>query len=220
MRVTGALGHPSKNMHIITGKYKGRIIKAPKGIRPTEDRVRKAFFDIMGDVSGLAFLELFAGSGAMGLEALSLGAEEVVFVENDRNCVRTIESNIHSLMLQVTSSQPQSRVLKPAACSLQPAACSLKPEVSIIPKDVFEVIPMLAKNNRKFDLIFLDPPYYRGLGEKILQIFQDYDILLPSGYIIIQHFKKDSVPEIAGNLVLWRQKKYGDSLLSFYNKKG
>lgn len=179
-------------MRIITGKYKGRIIKAPKGIRPTEDRVRKAFFDIMGDISGLSFLELFAGSGAMGIEALSLGAKEAVFVENDMKCIKTIEDNIKILGRR---------------------------GIEIIPQDVLKAIPILAASGRKFDIIFLDPPYYQFMAEKTLQILQDYDILLPSGYIGIQHFKKDTLPAQRRNLVLCKQKEYGDTLLSFYKRE-
>jgi len=183
-------------MRIITGKYKGRIIKAPKGIRPTEDRVRKAFFDIMGDISGLSFLELFAGSGAMGIEALSFGAREVVFVEKDINCVKVIKENIRSLI-------PEASI-----CGGQ--------ITEVISKDVSGIIPMFSEKQRKFDIIFLDPPYYRGLAEKILQLLADYDILLSSGHIGIQHFKKDTLPDKQGKLVLFKQKEYGDTLLSFY----
>jgi 16S rRNA G966 N2-methylase RsmD len=143
-----------------------------------------------------------------------------VFVENDRNCVRTIEENIRNLLLQASSHKSQAGGLQPVACSLRPEACNMKPEASIIPKDAFEAIPMLAKNNRKFDLVFLDPPYYRGLAEKILQILQDYDILLASGLIGIQHFKKDVLPDKQGKLSLFKQTKYGDTILSFYSQEG
>jgi 16S rRNA (guanine(966)-N(2))-methyltransferase RsmD len=183
-------------MRIITGKYKGRNIKTPKGIRPTEDRVRKAFFDIMGDISDLSFLELFAGSGAMGLEALSLGAQGVMFVENDRNCVKVIEDNLKTLSSQSSVTSP--------------------PKIEIIAKDVLKTIPWLREQGQKFNLIFLDPPYYQGLAEKTLQILQDYDILLPSGYIGIQHFKKDTLADKQDKLVLFKRKEYGDSILSFY----
>jgi len=187
-------------MRIITGKYKGRTIKAPKGIRPSEDRVRKAFFDIMGDISGLSFLELFAGSGAMGLEALSLGAQEVMFVEKERNCIKTIEDNIKTLGFQ--SPVPSAQYIK------------------IIAKDALKTIPILAQRGQKFDIIFFDPPYYQEIAEKILQLLADYDILLSSGYIGIQHFKKDTLPDKKGKLVLFKRKKYGDTLLSFYRLEG
>jgi 16S rRNA (guanine966-N2)-methyltransferase len=84
-------------MRIISGKYKGRRIQMPKGIRPTQDKVRKALFDILGDISGLSFLELFAGSGAVGFEAVSRGAKELILVEDNRACQLTIAKNIESL---------------------------------------------------------------------------------------------------------------------------
>ncbi|MDD5348327.1 MAG: 16S rRNA (guanine(966)-N(2))-methyltransferase RsmD [Candidatus Omnitrophica bacterium] len=177
-------------MRIISGKYKGRILKAPKGIRPTEDRVRKALFDILGDVSDLAFLELFAGSGAVGLEALSAGAAQAVFCEKDRQAIKAIQENLKALKAQE--------------------------EAEILPGDVIDAIEHMARSSRKFDIVFLDPPYYGQSAEKTLQTLGDYDILQTSGYIIVQHFKKDSLPAKQGNLALVRQEKYGDSLLSFY----
>ncbi len=181
-------------MRIITGQYKSRILKAPKGIRPTEDRIRKALFDILGGVSGLSFLDLFAGSGSVGFEALSQGSQEVVFVENQRQSSLAIEENIKNLGCQ--------------------------DKVMVLCQDAFRAIDNLAQKGQKFDLIFLDPPYYQGLAEKILQILGEYDILHTFGYVIIQHFKKDFAAKKAGKLVLWRQEQYGDSMLSFYKLEG
>ena len=181
-------------MRIITGQYKGRTIQAPKGIRPTEERVRKAFFDIMADVSGMSFLELFAGSGAMGFEALSQGASTVLFVEKDRQAVKAIEINLKKL--------------------------GISSQAELVCADVLQFIPVLAKNKRKFDLIFLDPPYYRGMAEKTLQILAEYDILQNPGYLIIQHFKRDPLPDRQGGFVLFKQSRYSDALLSFYRKEG
>lgn len=177
-------------MRIITGQYKSRLLKTPKGIRPTEGRIRKALFDILGGVSGLSFLDLFAGSGSVGFEALSQGAQEVVFVESQRKSSLAIEENIKNLSCQA--------------------------KVRVLCQDAFRAIDNLAQKGQKFDLIFLDPPYYQGLAEKILQILGEYDILHSFGYVIIQHFKKDLVAEKAGKLALWRQEQYGDSMLSFY----
>jgi 16S rRNA (guanine966-N2)-methyltransferase len=190
-------------MRIITGMYKGRQLKTPANIRPTEDRVRKALFDILGDISGLSFLELFAGSGSVGLEALSQGAASAVFVEKDRNCSIIIEQNIKSLVSK-TGDDPS------------PAA-GLGLKSTILTDDAAAAVSRLAKQARKFDLIFADPPYYRGLSEKILQTVDEYDILVhASGFMVIQHFKKDPLPSKQGNLVLFKQSSYGDTVLSFY----
>ena len=203
-------------MRISTGKYKGRQIKAPAGIRPTQDKVRKALFDILGDIEGLSFLELFAGSGAVGFEAVSRGVRELTWVESSRDCLLEIKKNIE--------------LLKVRACEL-------------LPKDTDTAIKMLHENGRSFDIIFLDPPYYKGkasrrysfkragahsgsmggnedepLTKKTLQTLSVYDILNKNGFIIVQHFKKDNLPDALGDLTLFRQSRYGDTVLSFYRK--
>jgi len=178
-------------MRIISGKYKGRIVKMPKGIRPTQNKVRKALFDILGDVEGLSFLELFAGSGAIGFEAVSRGVRELTLVEYNRNCLLAINKNIESLKLK--------------SCQLYP-------------KESGEAIKKIHQDKKKFDIIFLDPPYHRGMVKKTLQILGAYDILAPNGLVVIQHFKKDSLPETEGDLILFRQSRYGDTILSFYKK--
>ncbi|MBI5145119.1 MAG: 16S rRNA (guanine(966)-N(2))-methyltransferase RsmD [Candidatus Omnitrophica bacterium] len=179
-------------MRIISGEYKGRVIKMPKGIRPTQGKVRKALFDILGDIEGLSFLELFAGSGAVGFEALSKGVSDLTLVEYDRDCLQAIEKNIAAL--------------KPRACTLYPQQAE-------------RAIKALHKEGKTFDIVFLDPPYYEGLAKKTLQTLSCYDILTPYGFIVAQHFKKDNLPDAAGDLTLFRQKRYGDTILSFYKKE-
>lgn len=202
-------------MRILTGKYKGRIIKMPKGIRPTQDKVRKALFDILGDIEGLSFLELFAGSGAVGIEALSRGAKGVVFVEKNQQCIDNIK--ISGSLMGLLGHK-------------------------VMGLDVQEAIKRLSKAGETFDIIFLDPPYYKGWAnpvtdrppkaavrrprrlvcngaKKILQILGGYDILAPCGFIIAQHFKKDILPKEAGYLRLFRESRYADTILSFYKRK-
>ena len=203
-------------MRIISGKYKGRTIKMPKGIRPTQNKVRKALFDSLGEINGLSFLELFAGSGAVGFEALSQGAKEVVFVEKDRKCIEKIEENLSVLAFS------RSRVLA---------------------LDALVAIKQLGKSGEKLDIIFLDPPYYKrkvprhyvsrsslgasgskvavmgeSLSKKTLQTLGAYDILALNGFIVVQHFKKDKLPGESGQLVLVKEARYGDTVLSFYRK--
>jgi 16S rRNA (guanine(966)-N(2))-methyltransferase RsmD len=176
-------------MRIISGKYKGRVMKMPKGIRPTQAKVRKALFDILGDIKGLSFLELFSGSGAVGIDALSMGAKEVVFVEKDKFCLRVLRGNL-------TYPPPST--------------------YSILPFDVFKAIEKLSKENHKFDIIFIDPPYYEDAAKKTLQMLCAYDILAPTGFIIAQHFKRENLPDALGVLTLFKRKTYGDTVLSFY----
>lgn len=178
-------------MRINSGEYKGRRVLMPAGIRPTQDKVRKALFDILGDIEGLSFLELFAGSGAVGFEAASRGAKNLALVELNRECLLAIEKNIEALKIK---------------------SCD------IYPKETDDAIKALHKGKNKFDIIFLDPPYYKGLSKKTLQTLIAYDILAPGGLVIVQHFKKDNLPDVLGDLALFRQAHYGDTCLSFYRK--
>jgi len=178
-------------MRITTGLYRGRRILMPEGIRPTQDKVRKALFDILGDIEGLSFLELFAGSGAVGFEAASRGAGDLTLVELNRECLLAIEKNIEALKVR---------------------SCD------ICPKEADSAIKALHKNKKKFDIIFLDPPYYRDMSKKTLQTLIAYDILAPGGLVIVQHFKKDNLPDTLGDLALFRQARYADTALSFYRK--
>lgn len=179
-------------IRITSGRFKGRVLKIPKGIRPTQEKVRKAFFDILGGVEGLSFLELFAGSGAVSFEALSRGAGPVVMVEHNRDCVLNIGKN--------------SEVFGAMDCVLYPGL-------------VEQALPALHRKGRRFDIIFLDPPYHQELSKKTLQMLRAYDILAPDGLLAIQHFKKDELPKISGEFILVKEAKYGDTVLSFYRKK-
>jgi len=179
----------------------------PKGIRPTQGKVRKALFDILGDIQGLSFLELFSGSGAVGFEAVSQGAKQVVFVENNSGCIKALKNNFTYL---------------------------LPTTYYLLPLDVFMAIKKLSKDKKQFDIIFLDPPYYRPEGrglasfgqshkdvsKKILQMLGVYDILAPNGFVAIQHFKKEQLPKESGKLILVKESRYGDTVLSFYKKIG
>jgi 16S rRNA (guanine966-N2)-methyltransferase len=207
-------------MRITTGIYKGRNIKMPEGIRPTQNIARKAIFDIIGDIKGLTFLELFAGSGAVGFEAASCGAKEVVFVENSSVCIKAINDNI-SLFQSSNISQTQPK------------------DYLVIQLDANEAIKQLSKQKKSFDIVFFDPPYnigkkgenslatpgHKGLAgvppsaaKKTLQTLSVHDILPPNGLIIVQYSKQESLPEHLGVLNLLKLSIYGDTKLSFYQK--
>jgi len=181
-------------MKILTGNLKGLILKSPKGkLRSTQDKVRKAIFDVLRNViSGANFLELFAGSGSVGIEALSCGAGFVCFVENDGEACGLLRDNLAKARLT---------------------------NYAIKPIDAFAALEQFSKEKKSFDIIFLDPPYYQELAKKILLSLSAYDILKPSGLVIIQHFKKDVIPEITGSLKIFKQKIYGDTVVSFYQMK-
>ncbi|MDD5617683.1 MAG: 16S rRNA (guanine(966)-N(2))-methyltransferase RsmD [Candidatus Omnitrophica bacterium] len=183
-------------MRIASGLFRSRIIKYPKNIRPTQDKIRKSLFDILSNVvGGSVFLELFAGSGAVGIESLSNGAKEVVFIDNDRKCCKIIENNLRDLGL-----------------------VSGESNVAILAQDAFRAIEFLHKQARKFDIVFLDPPYYEDLAKKTLQKISACDILAPHALVVAEHNKKDVLEESYLNLTCFKQKRYGDTLLSFYRK--
>jgi len=184
-------------MKIIGGKYKGRNFYMPAEIRPTQHVVRKALFDILGqDMEGIEFLELFAGSGAVGIEALSRGAANVVFVEKDSKCVEVIEGNMGVLGI---GEDENGQLL-----------------YQVIQGDGMATLKFLARQKRVFDIIFIDPPYRRGLAKKALKTLEAYDIVRPNCIVAIQHEKKETLPETQGRFLLFRQKKYGASMLSLY----
>ncbi|RJP28179.1 MAG: 16S rRNA (guanine(966)-N(2))-methyltransferase RsmD [Candidatus Omnitrophota bacterium] len=175
-------------MRITSGANRGRSLKVPKGIRPTQEKVRKAVFDILADVEGLSFLELFAGSGAVSFEAASRGAGPLTIVESNAGCVKAIKGNMEALGVK---------------------------DARVLAKDIVSAIIALQNNGNKFDIIFLDPPYYKDLAKKTLQTLSAYDILAPNGFIIIQHFKKDSLIIPQDKFKIVKQSTYGDTILTF-----
>lgn len=181
-------------MRIIGGEYKSRSIAMPKGveIRPTQDKVREAIFNILGDVSGKTMLELFAGSGAFGIEAISRGAKSVTFVDNNFRCTQTIKSNLESLGVDTA-------------------------KYNIIRTNALSVLPRLAKDKAKFDIIFSDPPYYKGIAKKCLINIDSYDILSPTAFILVEHFKKDALDAQLKRLLFVEERHYGDTVITIFN---
>jgi len=181
-------------MRVILGSLKGRAIAVPPGIRPVSNRVKKACFDILGEViEGKRVLELFAGSGALGIEALSLGAKEAAFVDVNPKCISAIKENIFSL--------------------------GIAEKAKVYLKDAASAINDFHVYREKFDLIFLDPPYYEAKLINTLQKLEDYDILAPSGYIVSLGFIKDEHATNSKKFSLILEKKYGQTLLLVYAKK-
>ncbi len=182
-------------MRIIAGQYKSRLISMPKGVdmRPTQDKVRGAIFNILGDLSGKRVLELFAGSGAFGIEAISRGARYVTFVDNNFRCAETIRANLQSLGVAESV-------------------------YGIIRANALNVLPGLSKDESKYDIVFLDPPYYEGLAKKCLINIDLYDILAPNSVIFVEHFKKDTLTTDLKTLVFDKDRRYGDTVVSIYRK--
>lgn len=184
-------------MKIIGGQFKGRNFFMPSGIRPTQSIARKALFDILGqDLEGLTVLDLFAGSGAIGLEAISRGADKATMVEKDPKCAEVIMENIGLL-------------------SISPNESGELP-YEIVQTDAFVAIKLFARQDKKFDVVFIDPPYGLGLTKKALKTLGGYDILHPNCTVVVQHEKGEILPEKQGRFLLFRQKKYGSTVLSIY----
>lgn len=185
-------------MKIIGGKYKGKNFYMPEGIRPTQDIVRKALFDLLGrDLSGMTFLDLFAGSGSVGLEAVSRGAVEVTLVERVFRFCEIIREN---LALLSAGADEGGRV-----------------PCEVMSGDAFAAVKLLSRKGQKFDIIFADPPYGRGLAKKILKTLGAYDILSANCTAVIQHDKEEILPDEEGRFLLFMRRKYGGTVLSIYH---
>ncbi len=180
-------------MRVIAGIAKGRKLKAPKGreTRPTADRVKEALFNILANrVIDATFLDLFAGTGSIGIEALSRGAKEVVFVEQSPSVCRIISEN-----LTLTGFSDHAVVYK---------------------HDVGRVLKTLGDKKYGFDLIFVDPPYLKDFEGGTLAGIVDYGLLNPGGVVVIEKSTKDQIPDSVQPLRLYREEKYGDTTLNFY----
>ncbi len=170
----------------------------PEGIRPTQNLTRKALFDLLGQgLTGLTFLDLFAGSGGVGLEALSRGAQKVTFVEKDERSSELIRENLDLLGAPLLGSNRQA-------------------VYEVFEADAFASIKRFAAGGRKFDIVFADPPYTIGLAKKMLKTLGAYDIVTANCIVVIQHEKEEILPESQGNLVRSEQRKYGSTALSIY----
>ncbi|OIO35781.1 MAG: 16S rRNA (guanine(966)-N(2))-methyltransferase RsmD [Candidatus Omnitrophica bacterium CG1_02_44_16] len=187
-------------MRIIAGKYKGRRIAFPEHIRPTQDKVRQAIFDTLGQVfNGRVILDLFAGSGAFGIEALSRGAEKVVFVDIERKCNLLIKNNLEGPGLALGHCR----------------------KVEIYRQDAFRAIVIAVKKKRKFDVIFADPPYHKGLAKKLLKTSCLGDILTTHGFLVVEHAATDEIDLGSGVAAfeLYKQANYGKIAVTFLMKR-
>ncbi len=187
-------------MRVVTGKFKGRRLKTLKGseVRPTADRVKESLFRIFGEqVIGADFLDLCAGTGNVGLEALSQGARSTTFVDSNHHCIRVIASNLEM-------------------CGLD----RRHPHVQLIHLDARKALVRLGKREAKFDLIYFDPPYASKIHESCLRQIAETNLLSRTGVLVVEHRKVQEVDctksLMSDELILSRQEQYGDTMLSFY----
>jgi 16S rRNA (guanine(966)-N(2))-methyltransferase RsmD len=180
-------------MRIVAGKFKGRILRSPRGleIRPTGDRLKETLFDILGArVSGAVFLDGFAGTGSIGLEALSRGAREVVFIESSDEAARLVRKNLDTI--------------------------GNPPGARIIPRDIFTALRELGRQNFSSDIAFFDPPYRWEPYGDLLQLVFKTAAAGRDGLVILEHHAKAAVPGEADSFRRWRTVSQGDKRLSFY----
>ena len=176
-------------MRVTGGRYRGRRIICPKGmIRPAMDRMRESLFAILGDLSGLSFLDLFTGSGVVGIEAASRNAAPVVLVEKDRAMKSIILKN-----LKLVDSET---------------------ELCILPVERY-----ILREQRCFDLIYLDPPFSYSHKLDLLERIDQAGLFAPNGIVVLHLPKKESLPPTIGSLGCYDRRSYGGSVLLFYRSK-
>lgn len=181
-------------MRVIAGELKGRRLLVPRSgkIRPTSDRVREAIFDILGPTWTVRrVLDLFAGTGSLGIEALSRGAQEAVFVEQGKGILTVLRGNLKTL--------------------------GLKSRAWVLPLAAKKGIAILGEREEVFDLILMDPPYGKALAGKILEEIARRGILSPTGVIVAEHSSREEILPPLG-LTLTQQRKYGDTTVSFFQE--
>ena len=181
-------------MWIIAGDARGRKIEAPEGrdTRPTLDRVRENLFNMLqGEIAGSRVLDLFAGSGAIGIEALSRGARHAVFVENSRKALQVIKDNIHFTKFE--------------------------DESDLILSDAVSYVRGLRVVD--FDVIFIDPPYDSGLYDEVLQAINSFDILSEGGIIVVEARRETPLPDMKAPYRKIKEYRYGKVKICIYTRE-
>ncbi len=178
-------------MRIIGGASRGRRLTGPRGlaVRPTADQVKAALFNILADrIAGARFLDLYAGTGNIGIEALSRGAQQATFVESSPAMGRLLRANLQR-------------------CGFERLA-----EIRLIPVSRF----LKQHHESPYDIVFLDPPYRTEEAEKVLPSLGHDAIIRANGVVIVEHFHKSPPVDRIGHLALVKTYRYGDTCLSVY----
>jgi len=162
-------------------------------LRATSSKVREALFDIIRyRVEGASFIDLYAGTGTVGLEALSRGGGKAVFVEPDELRIKTIKRNVYEFGFR-----EKALVVKDTAC---------------------DFLEKASAGNESFDVFFIDPPYQSEEINKVLPLIAEKGLLSNNGIVIIEHFFKKKLPETVGKLKIHKSYRYGDTMLTLYRK--
>lgn len=181
-------------MRVISGTARGKRLKAPRGIdtRPITDMIKEALFNVIGDkIVATSLLDLFAGSGSVGIEALSRGAQMVVFIDNNIKSVQTIRENLNN--------------------------CGFKENFELYRNDVFRAIEILQQRQIKFDYIYADPPFtVPTIFNPFLIAMNKSSLLANEGILIIRSHRKMSLTVELSRLEEYRLDNYGESTLHYY----
>lgn len=182
-------------MRIVAGTAKGRALAGPrptsKHIRPTADRVRETLFNVLGQfLDGQAVLDLYAGTGALGLEAVSRGAGRAVLVDQDREALSLCRQNTDFL--------------------------GFGAQVEIVSQPVDRALGALGRRGERFELVFADPPYAARVVETVLEGVTGAGLLTPGAMVVVEHDKREPAPEAHAGLTREDQRRFGDTLVSFY----
>ncbi|OUM88303.1 MAG: 16S rRNA (guanine(966)-N(2))-methyltransferase RsmD [Bacillus thermozeamaize] len=183
-------------MRVIAGEFRGRNLKSVPGrhVRPTSDKVKGAMFNMIGPFfEGGRGLDLFAGTGALGIEALSRGLEQVVFVDHSRQSIRVIQTNLRML--------------------------GLEGQAEVYQMGAEEAVSFLAERNRRFDLVFLDPPYMstrESLAPAWLTQLAQGRLLAQAAKVVLEHDARVSFPDRLGVLEKVKERRYGNTTLTIF----
>jgi 16S rRNA (guanine966-N2)-methyltransferase len=175
-------------LRVTGGRLGGRRLRSPSGgLRPTSDRVREALFARLGELSGMAVLDLYAGTGALGAEAISRGADAVVYVERAPRCLAALRANLKALGIEAVS--------------------------RVIVDDAPRAVRRLGRSGERFDLLLLDPPYASDEVRRALEAVSDSGVLAEGAMVVVEHGKRHALPAVAG-LVVLDARRYGDTVIT------
>ncbi|PYZ93262.1 16S rRNA (guanine(966)-N(2))-methyltransferase RsmD [Salipaludibacillus keqinensis] len=183
-------------MRIISGDKKGLTLKSVPGntTRPTSDKVKESIFNMIGPYfQGGVMLDLYAGSGAMGIESLSRGMDQAVFVDRDKKAIETIHLN-----LKIAKLESKGEVFR---------------------TDAQRALKAIHRKERKFDLIFLDPPYAKQQLKQEISFIDEHDLLVDGGVIVLEHTSKLSLSDHGTSYSLDREESYGDTTVTILTNR-
>ena len=184
-------------MRIITGRARGLQLNTPKNfdVRPTADRVKESVFNIIGSkIIGTQVLDLFAGTGNLGLESWSRGAEAITFIDEGKESLRLVQNNI--------------------------AKCRADKDCTVIKGNAVNVIDRLYKQGKRFDFAFCDPPYNKGWIEKIISALVASPVLNQGGYLVVERAVHETIDKLPAAFELVRSEKYGETIVDFIYYNG